>query len=177
MDCPSRTKSHSTYWSLSASQQGRPPCWASPPAFGLIDEAAGQEMDQAAGQKTDQKAGQGNRPVRHRPGDDPLLAKRGISQLARKRIRELVREMGQLDTGQETTHCWPRDESVSWPGYGSGRWSGNWIRQRLGCESDSRNKKKYSCKHPVFHAWKCLFEMSFSFCWYFKLKIDNFATL
>jgi hypothetical protein len=29
----------------------------------------------------------------------------------------------------------PRDGSVSWPGNGSGRWSGKWIRQSLGDES------------------------------------------
>jgi hypothetical protein len=36
MDRPSRTKSHSS-GSLSSTQPGGPPCWASPLAFGLID--------------------------------------------------------------------------------------------------------------------------------------------
>jgi hypothetical protein len=43
--------------------------------------------------------------------------------------------MDQLDTGQETTRCWPRDESVSWPGNGSGIWSGKWV-----CQTQARRR-------------------------------------
>jgi hypothetical protein len=51
-------------------------------------------MDQSAGQETDQEAGQGNgsdigQEMNQRP------AKRWISQLARIRVRKLVREMDQ----------------------------------------------------------------------------------
>ncbi len=56
----------------------------------------------------------------------------------------LVKEMGLSDTGQEKIHCWPRDESVSWPGNGSGIWSGKWIRHRLGDHSGAGHEKDQS---------------------------------